>query len=344
MAPLPSTAVLLRRRPEGEPRPGDFEVVRRPCPEPEQGQLRLEVLWLSLDPYMRGRMSAARSYAAPVELGGVMTGQAVARVESSRHPGFAPGDLVLADAGWCTAALSDGAGLVRLVPAPKPVTAALGVLGMPGLTAYAGLAEIGRPKAGETVAVAAATGPVGSAVGQIAKKRGCRAVGIAGGAEKCRLLVEHFGFDAAVDHRAPDFPARLAAACPDGIDVYFENVGGAVWEAVLPLLNGFARVPVCGLVSHYNATALPEGPNRVPEVMRAVLSRRIEIRGFIVWDFPHRAPEFRREVGGWLADGSMRALEHRVEGLENAPAALVDMLAGRNTGKVVVRVAPDAPD
>ena len=344
MAPLPSTAVLLRRRPEGEPRPDDFEIVHRPCPDPEDGQLRLEVLWLSLDPYMRGRMSAARSYVEPVGIGDVMAGQAVCRVESSRHPGFAPGTLVLAGSGWCTAALSDGTGLIRLDPAPAPLTAALGVLGMPGLTAYAGLAEIGRPKAGETVAVAAAPGPVGSAVGQIARKRGCRAVGIAGGAEKCRLLVEHFGFDAAVDHRAPDFPARLKAACPDGIDVYFENVGGAVWDAVLPLLNDFSRVPVCGLVSQYNATALPAGPNRVPDVMRAVLSRRIEIRGFIVWDFAHRAGEFRREVGAWVADGSMRTLEHRVERIERAPAALVDMLAGRNLGKVVVKVAPGAPD
>ncbi|RYC33485.1 NADP-dependent oxidoreductase [Lichenibacterium minor] len=344
MAPLPSTAVLLRRRPEGEPRPDDFEIVHRPCPDPEDGQLRLEVLWLSLDPYMRGRMSAARSYVEPVGIGDVMAGQAVCRVESSRHPGFAPGTLVLAGSGWCTAALSDGTGLIRLDPAPAPLTAALGVLGMPGLTAYAGLAEIGRPKAGETVVVAAATGPVGSAVGQIARKRGCRAVGIAGGAEKCRLLVEHFGFDAAVDHRAPDFPARLKAACPNGIDVYFENVGGAVWDAVLPLLNDFSRVPVCGLVSQYNATALPAGPNRVPDVMRAVLSRRIEIRGFIVWDFAHRAGEFRREVGTWVADGSMRTLEHRVEGIERAPAALVDMLAGRNLGKVVVKVAPGAPD
>ena len=343
MAPLPSTAVLLRRRPEGEPRPDDFEIVHRPCPDPGDGQVRLQVLWLSLDPYMRGRMSAARSYAAPVAIGDVMTGQAVAMVESSRHPDWAPGTLALASSGWCTAALSDGTGLVRLDPAPRPVTAALGVLGMPGLTAYAGLAEIGRPKAGETVAVAAATGPVGSAVGQIARKRGCRAVGIAGGVEKCRLLVEHFGFDAAVDHRAPDFPARLKAACPAGIDVYFENVGGAVWDAVLPLLNDFSRVPVCGLVSQYNATALPEGPNRVPEVMRAVLSRRVEIRGFIVWDFAHRAEEFRREVGAWVADGTMRTLEHRVDGLERAPAALVDLLAGRNTGKVVVKVAEDAP-
>ena len=190
--------------------------------------------------------------------------------------------------------------------------------------------------------MAAATGPVGSAVGQIAKQRGCRAVGIAGGVEKCRLLIDHFGFDAALDHRAPDFAERLASACPDGIDVYFENVGGLVWEAVLPLLNDFSRVPVCGLVAQYNATALPAGPNRVPEVMRAVLSRRIEIRGFIVYDFAHQTEAFHREMDAWVADGLIRFLEHRVEGLEAAPQALIDMLAGRNVGKVLVKVAADA--
>ena len=338
------TAVLLRRRPEGEPRLDDFEIVQRPSPEPGEGEVRLETLWLSLDPYMRGRMNAARSYIKPVEIGEVMTGQAICRVESSRHPEWPIGTLVLAPSGWRSASLSDGTGLIRLDPPPHPLTTALGVLGMPGLTAYAGLAEIGRPKPGETVVVAAATGPVGSAVGQIAKVRGCRAVGIAGGVEKCRLLIDHFGFDAALDHRAPDFAERLANACPDGIDVYFENVGGAVWEAVLPLLNDFSRVPVCGLVAQYNATALPTGPNRVPEVMRAVLSRRIEIRGFIVYDFAHQAEAFRREMGTWVADGRVRFLEHPVEGLRSAPQALIDMLAGRNVGKVVVKVAADAPE
>ena len=344
MPSMPNTAVLLRRRPEGEPKPDDFEIVERPCPAPGPGEVRLETLWLSLDPYMRGRMSAARSYAAPIELGEVMTGQAICRVESSNVASFRPGDLLLAPCGWQAVSISNGEGLVPFTSRPKPVTAALGALGMPGMTAYAGLAEIGKPKPGETVVVAAATGPVGSMVGQIARLRGCRAVGIAGGPEKCRLLVEHFGFDAAIDHRAPDLGARLAAACPKGIDVYFENVGGAVWEAVLPLLNTFARVPVCGLVAQYNATALPDGPNRVPEVMRAVLSRRLTLRGFIVWDFEHRRGEFLREVGGWLANGDVKMLEHRVEGLANAPAALVDMLGGRNTGKVLVRVSPDAPD
>ena len=339
--PMTTKAITLARRPVGEPTLEDFALVERSCPDPGPGQVRLETLWLSLDPYMRGRMSAARSYAKSVEVGEVMVGQGIARVESSQHPDHRAGDIVLAPTGWQTATLSDGTGLVRLDPVPQPVTAALGVLGMPGMTAYSGLQEIGKPKPGETVAVAAATGPVGATVGQIAKLRGCRTVGIAGGAEKCRLLTETFGFDAAVDHRAPDFAERLKQACPDGIDVYFENVGGAVFAAVLPLLNDFARIPVCGLVAQYNATELPPGPNRVPELMRAVLSRRLTLRGFIVWDFAHLENEFRREVGAWVRDGRITFLEHRIEGLENAPQGLIDMLAGRNTGKVVVKIAAD---
>ncbi|HEX4764930.1 MAG TPA: NADP-dependent oxidoreductase [Lichenihabitans sp.] len=343
MTALPATAIVLARRPEGEPKPADFRVARIEVPDPGPGQMRLETQWLSLDPYMRGRMSAARSYTKPVEVGDVMVGQGIARVESSRLPDYRPGDLVLAPTGWQSAALSDGTGVERLDPSIRPLTATLGVLGMPGETAYSGLSDIGKPKPGETVVVAAATGPVGSTVGQIAKLRGCHAVGIAGGPEKCRLLRETFGFDEAIDHRAPDFAERLKAACPDGIDVYFENVGGAVWEAVLPLLNDFARVPVCGLVAQYNATALPPGPNRVPEMMRAILSRRLTMRGFIVWDLAHLKADFRREVGAWVADGKIRVLEHVVEGLETAPQGLIDLLAGRNLGKALVRVAPDAP-
>ncbi len=343
MTAFPASAVLLARRPEGEPRLDDFRLAQIDVADPRPGQMRLETQWLSLDPYMRGRMSAARSYTKPVEVGEVMVGQVIARVESSSLPDYRPGDLVLAPTGWQSAVLSDGVGVERLDPSIRPLTAALGVLGMPGETAYAGLTEIGKPKPGETVVVAAATGPVGSTVGQIAKLRGCRAVGIAGGPEKCRLLTETFGFDEAVDHRAPDFAERLEAACPDGIDVYFENVGGAVWEAVLPLLNDFARIPVCGLVAQYNATALPPGPNRVPELMRAILSRRLTMRGFIVWDLAHLRQDFRREVGGWVGDGKIRVLEHVIEGLENAPQGLIDLLAGRNLGKVVVRVATAAP-
>ena len=342
--PLTTQAITLARRPVGEPRPEDFAHVERECPEPAEGEVRLETLWLSLDPYMRGRMSAGRSYAKPVEVGDVMVGQGIARVESSSHPDHKPGDVVLAPTGWQTQSVARGSDLVRLDPAPQPLTAALGVLGMPGMTAYSGLQMIGQPKPGETVVVAAGTGPVGATVGQIARLRGCRAVGIAGGPDKCRLLTETFGFDAAVDHRAPDFADRLKAACPDGIDIYFENVGGAVFTAVLPLLNDFARVPVCGLVAQYNATEPPAGPDRVPELMRAALSRRINIRGFLWFDFAHLLGDFQREVGVWVRDGRIKALEHRVEGLANAPQALVDMLAGRNTGKTLVKIAADAPD
>jgi NADPH-dependent curcumin reductase CurA len=210
---------------------------------------------------------------------------------------------------------------------------------MPGMTAYTGLLNIGQPKPGETVAVAAATGPVGSLVGQIAKMKGCRAVGIAGGPDKCRALTQEFGFDAAVDHRAPGFPEKLKAACPNGIDIYFENVGGAVWDAVFPLLNDFARVPVCGLIANYNMTELPPGPDRTPQLFRAVLTKRLTIRGFIVWDFAAQAREFATEVGQWLREGRIKYREDVVEGLENAPQAFMGLLKGRNFGKLVVRVA-----
>jgi NADPH-dependent curcumin reductase CurA len=336
--PITNRSITLARHPKGEPRAEDFAAVETILAEPGPGQILLKTLWLSLDPYMRGRMNPGRSYAKPVDIGAPMVGGTIARVETSHHPEFKRGDIVLAGTGWQTYGLSDGTGLRKLDPALEPVTAALGVLGMPGMTAYVGLAEIGKPKPGETVVVAAATGPVGSAVGQIAKLRGCRAVGIAGGPDKGRHLIETFGFDAAIDHRAADFPAQLAAACPQGIDVYFENVGGAVWEAVLPLLNDFARVPVCGLVASYNATALPPGPNLVPALMRAVLSRRLTLRGFIVWDFAALEADFWRDMSAWVKDGRIKFLEHVIKGLDAAPRGLIDMLAGRNLGKVVVKV------
>jgi NADPH-dependent curcumin reductase len=210
---------------------------------------------------------------------------------------------------------------------------------MPGMTAYVGLNNIGRPQPGETVVVAAAAGPVGSLVGQIAKLKGCRAVGIAGGPDKCRYLTDELGLDAAVDHRAPDMAERLRTACPNGVDVYFENVGGAVWDAVFPLLNNFARVPVCGLVAHYNATELPPGPDRTPVLMRAILTRRLTLRGFIVWDFASEEEAFLREVGGWLREGRIKHREDIVDGLENAPAAFMGLLKGKNFGKLLVRVA-----
>jgi NADPH-dependent curcumin reductase CurA len=333
--------ILLAARPDGAPGPEHFRLAETATPEPRDGEVLLKTLWLSLDPYMRGRMSAARSYAKPVEIGEVMEGGTVSKVAASRRKDIAPGDIVLSRAGWQEYAVSDGSGLRKLDPARAPVSTALGVLGMPGMTAYTGLNTIGQPKAGETVVVAAAAGPVGSTVGQIARLKGCRAVGIAGGADKCRYLVDELGFDAAVDHRAPALAEKLRDACPRGIDVYFENVGGAVWEAVFPLLNDFARIPVCGLIAHYNDTAPPAGPNLTPQLMRAVLTKRLTIRGFIVRDFAAQAADFERDVAQWLREGKIKYREDVVEGLENAPQAFIGLLKGKNFGKLLVRVAKE---
>jgi len=288
---------------------------------------------------MRGRMDDRKSYAKPLQLGEVMTGETVAQVLTSNHPVYAKGDIVLAPTGWRTHALSDGAGLRKLDPAFAPVTTGLGVLGMPGFTAYGGLRLIGKPQPGETVVVAAASGPVGSLVGQLAKLAGARAVGIAGGSKKCAFVKDNLRFDAAIDHRATDFPAQLAAACPNGIDVYFENVGGAIWQAVLPLLNNFARVPVCGLIAQYNGPSGGDGTDRLPATMRRILSKSLTLRGFIYYEFAEQHyAEFLRDVGAGIADGRIRYREDIVDGLEKAPEAFIGMLEGRNFGKVIVRV------
>ncbi|MDB5369759.1 MAG: putative oxidoreductase YncB [Roseomonas sp.] len=338
MAQTVSHQIRLAARPEGRPGPEHFRAEDQPVPAPGEGQVLLQTLYLSLDPYMRGRMSATKSYADPVPLGEVMEGGTVSRVLESRHPGFAPGDIVLSHSGWQSHAVADAKGLHKLDPGAAPVSTALGVLGMPGFTAYAGLLTIGRPQPGETVVVAAATGPVGSAVGQIARIKGARAVGIAGGAKKCAFLRDELGFDAAVDHRAPDFAEQLRAACPGGIDIYFENVGGAVWDGVFPLLNTFARIPVCGLVAQYNG-ATATGPDRLQGLMREVLSRSLTIRGFIQREFVAQRPDFLREMAGWIAEGKVRYREDVVEGLDRAPEAFAGLLEGRNFGKLLVRVA-----
>jgi NADPH-dependent curcumin reductase CurA len=326
--------ILLKSRPDGAPGLDNFELVQRPVPEPADGEVLMRTRYLSLDPYMRGRMSAAKSYAKPVEVGEPMVGRTVGEIVASRNAKFAVGDIVLGYGGWLDYALSGGVGVRKLDPAAAPVTAALGVLGMPGMTAYAGLLEIGRPKPGETVAVAAASGAVGSVVGQIAKIRGCRAVGIAGGPDKCRYVVEELGFDACVDHRPPDFAHQLEAACPAGIDVYFENVGGAVQRAVWPLLNDFARIPVCGLIAQYSATTPTPGPD-----MFSMLRKRLTLRGFIVTDFAAKEADFLRDAGDWVRSGRLKYREDVVEGLENAPAAFLGLLAGKNFGKLLVKVA-----
>lgn len=331
--------ILLASRPVGKPTPDNFRLDRAPLEEPAEGQVLLKILYLSLDPYMRGRMNAGKSYAKPVEIGDVMEGGTVGRVVRSRHPDFAEGDVVLSHSGWQSFALADGSTLRKLDPAAAPLSTALGILGMPGFTAYAGLLTIGQPKPGETVVVAAASGAVGSAVGQIAKIKGARAVGIAGGTDKCAFVLDELGFNAVVDHRAPDFEAQLRAACPQGIDVYFENVGGHVWDAVFPLLNDFARVPVCGLIAQYNDAAAHPGPDRLPGVMRDVLSRSLLIRGFIQREFVDQRPAFYSQMTEWIASGQIRYREDVVDGLEAAPEAFIGLLEGRNFGKLVVRVA-----
>ena len=330
--------VRLRSRPVGLPTRENFSLESVEAPTPNEGQIRLRTLFLSLDPYMRGRMSDAKSYAAPLAVGDVILGGTISRVDVSHHPNFQVGDLVLSFCGWQDYAISDGKGLTKLEGMSHP-SHALGVLGMPGFTGYMGLMDIGQPKAGETVVVAAASGPVGSVVGQIAKLKGCRAVGIAGGPDKCKYVVEELGFDACLDHRGPNLREELKAACPGGIDVYFENVGGKVLEAVLPLLNSKARVPVCGLIAHYNDTALPEGPNRLPQLMNLILTRRLKVQGFIVTeDYRTRFGEFFKEMSPLVEQRKVKVREDIVDGLENAPEAFIGLLQGKNFGKLVVRV------
>ena len=337
-----STQILLAQRPVGEPGDDTYSFVETDLPPLEDGQLLLRVVYLSLDPYMRGRMSDAPSYAPPVEVGGLMVGATVCVVEESRNPSYTAGDVVLSYSGWQSHAISDGSNLRTIDPSVAPVSTALGVLGMPGFTAYAGLLEIGKPQQGETVVVAAATGPVGSAVGQIARLKGARAVGIAGGPQKKQALIDDFGFDVALDHRSPDFAAELKAAVPDGIDVYFENVGGHVQREVFKRMNLYGRVPVCGLVADYNATAAPEGPDRLPGFMGTVLRKSLTVRGFIQTEFvSSHTRDFVRDMSGWVADGSVRYREDVVDGLEAVPEAFRGLLAGRNFGKSVVRVSED---
>jgi NADPH-dependent curcumin reductase CurA len=339
MAAPKNRQILLAARPRGEPTLENFNLVETEIPEPGPGQMLLRTIYLSLDPYMRGRMNAGPSYARAVEVGEVMEGRSVGEVVKSNLPQYRPGDIVFGGAGWQDYSLADGKSVRKLDPALAPITTALGVLGMPGLTAYTGLLNIGQPKPGETLVVAAASGPVGSVVGQIAKIKGCRVVGIAGGEAKCRYVREELGFDACLDHREPGLAERLKAACPKGIDVYFENVGGAVFDAVLPLLNDFARVPVCGIIAHYNATELPPGPDRVPLLLHNILVKRLTLRGFIVTDFGKQFPEFLTDMSGWLREGRIKYREDISDGLEIAPRELIGLLKGENFGKKIIRVS-----
>ena len=330
--------IVLASRPVGAPTHADFRLEQSPIPEPKDGEVLLRTLYLSLDPYMRGRMSDAPSYAAPVALNDVMCGGTVCRVEASRADNFAAGDIVLAYTGWQDYAVAPAKGLVKLDAAGVPPSWALGILGMPGMTAYVGLLDIGQPQPGETVVVAAATGPVGSAVGQISKLKGCRAIGIAGGAEKCEYAVKELGFDLCLDHYQHDLAQQLAAACPKGIDVYFENVGGHVLQAVVPLLNLNARMPVCGVIAWYNLDALPAGPDFTPVLMRRILAQRVKVQGFIVSDHGKRMKGFQQDMASWLRAGELKYREDVVEGLEQAPGAFIGLLQGSNFGKLVIKV------
>ena len=336
-----NTRILLNAHPAGFPVDTDFKLVETPIPDPAAGEVLIRTIYLSLDPYMRGRMNPGASYAKNVEIGDVMTAQTVGQVVASRHDQFAEGDIVLSGNGWQEYAVADARGVRKLDPAAAPISTALGVLGMPGMTAYVGLLDVGELKTGDNVVVSAASGAVGGVVGQIARIKGCRVVGVAGVQKKCDYVTGELRFDACVSHRSDTFADDLKAACPDGIDLYFENVGGKVFDAVLPLLNDFARVPICGRIANYNMTRLPDGPNEVPRLMGLTLVRRLMIRGFIVFDHAARQNDFLRDVSGWIRSGELKYREDIVEGIDRAVGAFQGLLRGENFGKLLVRVSDD---
>lgn len=348
-SPRPSVSqrIVLARRPQGEPVAADFRMEEVRLPPLEEGEILLQTLFLSLDPYVRGMMDAESddpTYAAPMDVGQVIVGGTVNRVIESRNPEFRPGELVTGGSGWQEYQITTGRGLRRISPEMENPQYTLSVLGMPGFTAYHGLMNIGRPQAGETVVLAASTGAVGSLVGQIAKIQGCRVVGIAGGPVKCAYAVDTLGYDASVDHRDPRMPELLADACPDGIDVYFENVGGPVFDAVLPLLNIGARIPLCGLIAQYNMQELPPGPDRMPLLQMAILANRLLVQGFIisdnyVVDGVDNREFWTAEISRWLDSGAIHYREDITQGLENAPSTFAGMLVGTNFGKTLIQVA-----
>ncbi|WP_288996007.1 NADP-dependent oxidoreductase [uncultured Psychrobacter sp.] len=332
--------IKLASRPTGEPKPENFDMATSDIPAPKDDEMLLRTVYLSLDPYMRGRMSDAKSYAEPLEVGDVMMGATVAQVVESNIDNFAAGDLVVANSGWQDYSVSDGEGVLKLDKDMANPSYGLGVLGMPGFTGYMGLTDIGKPQKGETLVVAAATGPVGATVGQVGNTYGTRTVGVAGGKEKCEFAVNELGFDVCIDHYADDFAEQLKAACPNGIDIYYENVGGKVFDAVMPLLNAHARIPVCGLVSQYNATELPDGKDRLSVLMGLILRQRLTVKGFIIFEeYGDHFPEFLETMGKWVESGAVKTKEHITDGLSNAPDAFVKMLNGENFGKTVIKVA-----
>ena len=340
---MKSLQVRFAKRPTGEPTAETFDIGEVELPALADGQILVRIIWLTLDPYMRGRMDDKRSYAQPQGIGEVMQGGTVGQVMESRNPKFAEGDFVLGMFGWQSHAVSDGTGVRKLDPAAAPLSTWVGVMGMPGLTAYVGLLDVGEMKAGDTVVVSAASGAVGSLVGQLARIKGAKkVVGVAGAEEKCRFVVDELGFDACVSHRSPSLRDDLKKACPDGIDIYFENVGGPTLEAALSLMNPFGRIPVCGMISMYNTGPSTEGPDRLPGLMRRILTDRLKIQGFIVSDrAAERQRSFIEEVGAYVRDGRIKYRETVTEGLENAPRAFIGLLRGENFGKQLVKVSDD---
>jgi len=334
---MKNTQVIFRNRPEGFPSEDNFEVVRSDVPQAGDGQVLRKTIYLSVDPYMRGRMSTARSYAEPAKLGEPMVGSTISEVIESRNPRYKAGDYVLGLDGWQEYGVSDGKGLRKLDPAQAPITTSVGVLGMPGLTAYVGLLDIGKPKEGETVVVSAAAGAVGSLAGQIARIKGCRVVGTAGSDEKCTYVVNDLGFDVCINYKTADLKEAFKAACPKGIDVYFDNVGGDVLEAVLKRINVHARIPLIGLIAQYCDAEPRPGPN-----LGSILSNRALIQGMIIFDHADRMPEFLREMSQWLREGKVQYREDIVPGgIESAARAFIGLMQGENIGKRIVQVAPD---
>lgn len=326
--------ITLQRRPVGLPTPDVFALEDSDLPEPAEGEFRIRIDYISLDPAMRGWINEGKSYVPPVGIGDVMRSFSAGIVESSRHPDYKEGDAVTGLFGVQTRAISDGENVLKVDTAQAPLHRWIGGLGMPGTTAYFGLKDIGKPKPGETVLVSAASGAVGGLVGQIAKIEGCRVVGIAGGAEKCAHLTDKLGFDAAVDHRADDFREQLKAATPDGVDIYFENVGGDIFDAALGRMNPFGRIPVCGMISLYNSTEPPPPIRNI----RSILVNRLTVRGFIVFDFRDRYPEAAEALGRWHADGKLIMTEDvREGGIESFPETLNELFSGGNFGKLILK-------
>jgi NADPH:quinone reductase len=328
--------ILLAARPAGFPKDSDFNLVESPIPKPGPGQILVRSIYVSVDPYMRGRMNDVKSYAPPVQIGGLMGGGAVGRVLESNNPTFDNGDIVTGMFGWQEYAVSDGQGVRKVDPALAPISTSLGILGMPGLTAYFGLLDICNPQPGETVVVSGAAGAVGSLVGQIAKIKGCRAIGIAGGDDKIAYITGELGFDGAFNYKAvDDYVTKLQELCPSGIDVYFDNVGGEITDAVLRLINTKARISICGQISQYNLEKLEMGPRIV---LTSLLVKQAKAEGFLVFQFADKYPQALKQMADWLTTGQLKYREDVEEGIENTPRAFMAMLSGRNTGKQLVRV------